>query len=336
MKFLYFALLMTFAQSSLATLTIYTDRQTAMVQAVADQYTAATKDDVVIKEMPYAEIKQTLDAEGSSTPADIIYVKDLVYLSELAEGEYFQALPASVSNKVDASMRDPKNLWTGISFRTRTLVYEANLDVSAINSYEDLAKSDFAGTLCLRKGSHPYNQAMVASFVANYGYNKAQEIVKGLVANRTENKFYENDTAIIEAIATSAKTADGSQSACLLGLTNSYYLGVYLQNNPNAPVKIKFLKQGSTGSHTNGTGAGIAKTSKNAANAAKFIDLLLAEKNQLAITDIQQDFPALKGLKPTNKAGAWFNELNIGNKSWTEVGSYLEDAKLIQIDSQFN
>jgi iron(III) transport system substrate-binding protein len=288
---------------------------------------------VIITELPYPTLRGLLKQEGASSPADVIYTKDLVYMSELNRDGFFQPMPAAITKKVDASMHDPQNLWTAVTYRARTLIYESSLDVSDINTYEDLAKADYKGTFCIRDPGS-YATGPIASLVVNYGYDKAQAIVQGWMDNRTENKLYADDTAVIKAIATGAMTADGSQQACLLGLSNSYYLAQYLKVEPNAPVKIKFLKQGKNGTHVNGTAAGIAKSSKQPELAGQFVDLLLSKDIQIYLTNEHQDFPAALGVKPVNVAAQWL-PFDFAKTNWATIGDDDAEAQLIMVDTLY-
>lgn len=323
MKTLTLLLTLLFTFNASANLIVYTDRKTDLMMPIAENFEKATGTKVEIIEKSYADIKAALAA---NSPADVIFVKDLIYLNELTKANRFQAMPGSVASKVDASMRDANNKWAAITFRVRTLVYEAGLDVSAIKTYADLSKPEYAQTLCLRTSQSSYNEALVASLITNNGYDAAKNIVNGWLDNRTEDMVYKDDTAIIKAIATGTMSADGANKACSLGITNSYYLGLYLQQEPNAPVKIKFLNQGTTGVHSNGMGAGISASSKQADLAGQFIDFLLSKETQIYLTNKQQDFPANKSVKAENMSFSW-GQFKTDSKNWSAVGENIEKAK---------
>lgn len=332
MRLILLAITCVFSANASAALNLYTDRPTAVVEKMTAAFKAKTGIEVKITELPYPTLKGTLQTEGAASPADIIYVNDLVFLSELTRDGRFQPMPSAVAKKVDSAMRDPQNNWAAITFRARTLVYLKGLDVSSINTYEDLANSELQGTFCTR-GNNSYVVSLISSLVLNYGYDKTQTIVNGYVANRTEDMFYPNDTSVVTAIATGALAADGSTPACLLGLVNSYYVGKYLQKEPNAPVELKFLKMPKGGVHVNGTGAGIAKTSKQKEEAAKFLEFLLSKDNQLFLTNEHQDFPAAIGVTPNNVSSKWW-PIDFDKSNWAAIGDNDAEANLIMIDAK--
>lgn len=307
-----------------AELTIYTDRPTVRVQSVADEFTAQTGEKVVIVELAYPKILERLKLEGASSPADVLFVKDIVFLAELGNGGFFQPMISpTLVNDVPQSMRDPKNLWTAVTTRGRTIVYDSTrVKAAELSGYEDLADAKWAGRLCVRTSNSAYNEALVGGLIETRGAAKAKQIVEGWVANLAVDPLA-GDTAVLEAIA---------NGVCDVGITNTYYLGQMLAKNPAFPVRAHFVDQAVAGLGGgvlgNGTGAGVAATSKQSALATKFIELLLTDKFQLEMTSAHFDYPAKLGLLPTTLVKDWgtirFNEAN-----WTAVGSRATEAKAL-------
>lgn len=304
--------------TAFADVVLYTDRPTKNLIPAKQDFEARTGETLIILEMPYAKLLERIQLEGESSPADLIYVKDMVYLAELSKGGFFQAMPsASISAQVEPAMADPQNLWAAVTFRARTLVYDpAQVNPAEIQNYADLADPKWAGRLCLRTSKAGYNEALVSSFIEHMGYDKAKEVVQGFVNNLAVDPAV-NDNAVIEAIA---------MGQCSVGLVNSYYLAGYYASNPNFPVKIAFLNQGTTGTHVNGSGIGITATSKKAAMAEQFIGLLLEEKYQLQLSSAHLDFPARKGLAPASLVKEW-GTFKTDAANWTQLGARAEEAR---------
>lgn len=301
-----------------ADLTIYTDRPTVRVQSIADEFTKATGEKVVIIEEAYGKLLTRLKTEGSASPADIIFVKDLVYLAELSNLGWFQPMNSSVvDQEISPQMRDPKSLWTAVTVRGRTIVYDASrVQASELKGYEDLAHEKWAGRLCLRTGASAYNEALVAGLIEVHGKAKATEIIDGWVQNLAVDPIA-GDTGVLEAIA---------NGVCDVGITNTYYLGQMLAKNPAFPVKAYFADQASTGVFGNGTGAGVAVTSKQKALATKFIELMLTDKFQLEMSSSHFDYPAKQGLLPSTLVKEW-GTFKYNDANWTAVGSRAEEAR---------
>lgn len=308
------------ANAAHADLTIYTDRPTARVQTVADEYTQLTGEKVTIVEMAYGDLVKRLNAEGAASPADVLFVKDLVYLAELANDGRLQPMVSTVvDTEIAPQMKDPKNLWTAVTIRGRTLVYDpSRVDAKELKGYEDLAEVKWAGRLCVRTSKSAYNEALVAGLIEVHGYLKAKDIVDGWVQNLAADPM-PNDNAVLEAVA---------NGTCDVGITNTYYLGAAIAKNPAFPVRAHFADQNSTGMFGNGTGAGVAVNSKQSAAATKFIELLLSEKHQLAMSAAHFDYPAKMGLVPTTLVKDWGTpKYNVAN--WTKVGGRAAEARTI-------
>ncbi len=321
--FLIAALLCT--QSAFADLTIYTDRVTANLQPIANVFTARTGEKVTIVELAYPALKARIESEKETSPADLIFVKDLIYLNELSDLGHFKPFAADLAASVPEQMRSSSNLWTAISFRVRSLVYNTtSVNPNEIQSYEDLATDKWAGRVCVRSGNHAYNQALVSSFVHNMGTEKTTSFLTSLLSNLSVDPM-SSDRAVIDAIAS---------GVCDVGFVNHYYLAPYVAANPAFVVKMAFLNQGSTGVHTNGAGIGIYKASKNQASAEQFISLLLEDQTQLDWSANHYDYPAKANLIPSTLIKDW-GLFKTEQASWETLGKSLPAALKIISDVQY-
>lgn len=317
MKFILFFSLVLNIASAQADLALYTDRPTARMQVVADEFLKATGTNVLILELPWKDLKAKLAAEGANSPADVIFVKDALYLNELQKNGQFAKLNSSVvTNNVHTSMFT--DYYTAVTFRARTLIYESSLDVSGINTYADLAKPDYQGALCLRTSNSGYNEALVADFIVRYGYEGTKNMLAGWINNRVDTNFvYPNDNAII---------GDVASGKCALGITNSYYLGLQLLQNPAMPVSIKFLEQGTGGVHTNGSGAGISASSKQQDLAKAFVEFLLREDIQAYLSESHQDYPANVNVALPTATKSW-GKFDMNFSNWSNITDTAEQAR---------
>lgn len=308
---------------SFADIVLYTDRPAARMQAVADLYAKAGGDVVQVNELKTADLLAKLQAEGANSPADVVFVKDAVYLQELKDKQKLAPMTSAVVNSnVEANFKDAQNFWTFVTVRARTLVYDSSVDVSAIKTYEDLANSQWAGSLCLRTSQSSYNDGLVAGLINSYGAAKAKTIIQGYLNNRAQPIVYKDDTSILKAIAL---------GECAFGITNSYYLGLLLNQEPNLPVSIKFLNMKAGGAHINGTGAGVVASSQQKQQATKFIEFMLSDEVQLFITGEQFDYPAKKGLAPKTLVNN-FGPFAKDQSNWNAIGKNIPAAKKLMKD----
>lgn len=316
MKFIVLLVVLVFSSQTIASLIMYTDRPKDRMQIIVDKYEKNSGEKVEIFELTADEIIEK--AKDPKTVADIYVVKDGVYLQSLKSNNLLALINSSIiKDNVLPMMRDDDGAWTFISFRARTLVYDASLDVSQIKTYANLAEPQLAGTLCLRQGTNVYNVGLVAGMIVDYGSDKAKEILTGILANRVEPISYPNDTAVLNAIAS---------GKCALGITHSYYLGLLLSQQPNFPVALKFLDMASSGVHINGTGAGVARNSKQIDRAQKFIEYMVSnDEVQIAHTNTNFEYPVKKGLAPESVIKG-FGVFTPNGISWTSIGSKTAEA----------
>lgn len=314
------------SQPAFADLTIYTDRVVANLQPLANEFTALTGEKITFVELAYPAIKAKIDAEGDASPADLIFVKDFIYLNELADQGYFKPFTSTaVTSSVPEQMRNSKNLWTALSFRARSVIYNSTtVNPADIKDYTDLSQDIWAGRICVRSGSHPYNHALVSGLVHNLGSEKTTDFLKSLIANLAVDPLA-NDNAVINAIAS---------GVCDVGIVNHYYLAQQTAANPAIVVKMAFVNQGTTGTHTNGAGIGIFKNSKNQAAAEKFMEFMLADKNQLQWTAHHFDYPAKANLIPSSLIKDW-GLFKTEQASWETLGKSTPTALQIIKDVEY-
>ena len=302
------------------TLTIYTDRPTERLQPLADKFKAEKGVEVVIVEKGYDDLANQIEADGAATPADLLFTKDIVYLSDMTKRGLLQPLSdVKVQNSVIPAMRDPNNNWVAVTFRARTMVYDpSRVDASELSDYEDLADAKWAGRICLRGSRGTYNVALLASFIHHKGETAAKNIMAGILDNMAADVF-PNDIAMMNAIA---------NGVCDVGISNTYYLGQVLAQNPNFPIKPFFANQNTTGVHVNGSGIGIVKHSKKAALAQEFIALLLTKEAQLHLSSGHMDYPAAVGVTPNTLIADW-GTFKVDATNWSIIGDNVPAAKQI-------
>lgn len=326
MKFLNLFLVLLTANSALAGLTVYTDRPANRIEELGRMYKSNGGTDINVVEMKAEDIIEKLS--GLDIEADVIFVKDGVYLHSLKGAGHLSRVNSTVINaSVDQNLRDPDGAWTFVTTRVRALVYDSSMDVSSINSFADLANSDWAGTLCLRSGTNVYNVGLVSGLIAENGLADAIKIVSGLLNNRSEPKSYPDDTSVLKAIAS---------GNCLFGITHSYYLGALLAQQPSLPLKIKFLNVKNSGAHINGYGAGVATRSKQKGQAQKFLEYVVSnDEAQQYISGVAFEYPVKNGLGAQTLIKD-FGAYQITPTNWNDIGSKIDEARKLINELGYN
>lgn len=265
--------------------TVYTGRHYGIEEVFA-AFTAQTGIPVAFQTGKDPELRERLAAEGATTRADLLMTADAGNLDLAADAGLLQRThSAAVAGAVPANLRDADGRWTALSRRARTVVYSPER-VTADQvpaGYEALADPRWKGKLCLRPATSPYTQSLVASMIANQGEARAEEVVRGWMAN--EPTFIDSDTKILEAI-------DAGQ--CDVGITNTYYLARLLETDPDAGVRIAWPPL----VHVNVSGAGVTTHAPNPDKARVLLEWL-AGPGQKAFADANHEYPAATGVEPT-------------------------------------
>ena len=279
------------------TVTVYSARNEQLLKPLLDRYSKETGTEIRLMTANEGALLARLNAEGASTPADVLITVDAGNLWLAAQQGQLRALNSPVLQKnIPAHLRDPDNQWFGLSVRARTIVYSKSaVRPTELSSYEDLAQPKWKGKLCLRTSKKVYNQSLIAMMITEIGEAKTEEIVRGWVANLATTPF-PDDTSLLKAIAA---------GQCQVGIVNTYYLGRLLVKEPDLPVGLFWANQSGSGTHVNVSGAGITKHAKNPAGAQKLIEYLSMEAAQSFYVDEDLEFPANPKVKPNSIIKEW-------------------------------
>ena len=272
-------------------LNIYSARTAQLIEPLLDAYTQETGVEFKILHLSKG-MAQRLAAEGDDTPADIVLTVDISRLAELDEMDIFAAVDSPVLTKnIPAKWRDPDAHWFGLSTRARVAVISAErVHPDELKRIEDLADERWEGRVCTRKGSHPYNRALLASLIAHNGEAAAQDWAAALVANMAR-KPQGNDRAQASAI---------HAGLCDVALMNTYYYGLMKYNLKKTEqqqwvksLRIVFLNQGDGdhGQHVNITGAGIVASTDKYDTAVAFLEWLSEPTAQQIYSSTNYEYP---------------------------------------------
>jgi iron(III) transport system substrate-binding protein len=217
------------------------------------------------------ELFERLQSEGSNTPADLLVTTDLANLWRAQEaGLLAPASSPALERHVPPEFRDADGDWWGLSLRIRTPMRSTErVSANAIEGYEDLGKPQFKGRLCLRTSNNEYNQSLVADMLAKRGEAATAKLLRGWMAN--EPRIVGSDVDVLEAI---------DAGRCDVGLTNHYYLGRILKENPRFPVAPAWPDQDGAGAHTNLSGVGLVKGTQNRADSLALMEHMTAPASQ--------------------------------------------------------
>lgn len=298
------------------TIRIYTGRHYDLEEAFA-QYAEETGVNIEYLPGTDAELRERIAAEGEDTQADIYMTVDASNLAQAAEQGLFAEIDSPVLEAaVPASLRDPDGQWFALSQRVRTIMYHPDRVAAdeIPTTYAELAEPQWEGRLCLRNSSNTYTQSLVASLIANEGYDTALAITEGW-ANNAE--ILPNDVITLNSIA---------EGLCDVGVTNHYYLARLLEEDPDFPVELVWADQDGRGAHVNISGAGVTRFADDPALA---IDLLewLATEGQSVFVDGNHEYPVNPDVEPEELIATTFGTTFVGDDlSAAEFGALNPEA----------
>ena len=233
-------------------------------------------------------------SEGKYSPADILITVDAGRLYRAEQRGLFSPFQSAIlAERVPAHLRHPVGIWYGLSKRARVIIYNAKQGKpEGLNSYQDLAKPEFKGKICVRSSSNIYNISLLAAMVGRYGETAAQQWAQGVVDN-LRRRPQGNDTANIRAVAS---------GECGLSIVNSYYIARLLAagNEVGKQVGILYPNQASSGTHVNISGAGVLKHAPNRDNAIRFLEYLTEPRAQFLFVEGNNEYPVVEGAKVTD------------------------------------
>jgi len=177
--------------------------------------------------------------------------------------------------------------------RQRAAQVEVSGPADAVTGYEDLGDPRFRGKLCLRTSNNEYNQSFVADRIAKHGEAETEQLLRSWMANQP--RVLGSDVDVLDAIAA---------GRCDVGLTNHYYLGRKLAEDPNFPVAPAWPDQDGAGAHTNLSGVGLVKGSEHRAAAVRLMEFLTAREAQEAIVE-NSEFAANPAVAPAEHIRDW-------------------------------
>lgn len=279
---------------------IYSHRQPELLQPLIDAFTKETGTTVNVAFVDKGMVER-LVAEGDRSPADLILTVDIARLSEVVNAGVTQAVSSPVlEENIPAAFRDPENHWFGLTSRAR-IVYASKERVKdgEVTTYEDFADPKWKGRICTRPGTHDYNLALTAAYIAHHGEEAAKTWVEGLKANLAK-KAEGNDRSQVKSIWA---------GECDISLGNTYYMGQMLKN-PNEKewaesVRIIFPTFENGGTHMNISGVAMTKSAPNKAAALKFMEWLASDEAQAIYAETNNEFPVEPGVKRSALVESW-------------------------------
>ena len=302
--------------SSSNRLVIYTARSHYGEEQPFKDFAAKTDTKLTLFGGEASELYERIRSEGDKTRADLLITVDAANLWRATEAGLLEPFDDPELNRnVPANLRDPGGHWFGLTVRARTIMRSTErVSPSAATTYEDLGDPRWKGRLCLRSGTSDYNVSFVADRLAKDGKARTEAMLRRWMANDPD--ILGSDTDVLDNIA------DGR---CDVGLTNSYYLGRELAENPSFPVAPVWADQKGRGTHLNLSGLGVVKGTDQRAKDIELMEYLTEPRQQELFARNNFEFAADPDVKAAQEI-AQFGTFKRDPIDVQGAGEHLEDA----------
>lgn len=244
-----------------------------------------------------------MKSEGANSPADLFIAADAGALWRAQQAGLFRSVSSDTLNtRIPANLREPEGHWTGFTRRARVVAYDsAKVRPEEIDDYAKLAGPRFKGKICVRSSDSVYNLSLVGAVIEALGPEKADQWVRGIVANLARPPEG-GDRDQIRAVGA---------GVCEVALTNSYYyIRMASGDDENdrkltQRVKLAFPSLDGKGAHVNISGGGVAVNAPNRDNAVRLLEFFASADAQRHIAAHNNEFPASPDVAPPAPVDAY-------------------------------
>jgi iron(III) transport system substrate-binding protein len=262
---------------------VYSSRKEYLIKPLLNKFEKESKIKVKLLTGAEGPLIEKLKLQGKNPEADLLITVDAGNLWFAAtQGILTPFDSKQLKNSVPTHLRDPQDLWFGLSIRARTIVYHTGrIKPAQLSTYENLGLEGFKGRLCLRTSKKVYNQSLVAMMIADLGEAKTEAVIKKWVANLAAPPFA-NDTQVIKGILA---------GRCDVGIVNTYYFGRLEKEKGPLKAALFWPNQKQSGVHVNISGAGIVRHAKNLTNAQRLLEWLAEPAAQKEFAELNLEYP---------------------------------------------
>ena len=301
------------ASGSAGSITLYSGQHEQTTQSLVTAFEQQTGIHVNVRYNDEDSFADEIIAEKSHPVADVFYTENSPVLEYLQNQGLLAPVDSATLAKTPAKYNSPQGDWVGVSARVSVLIYNPSLisESRLPTSVLQLANPEYKGKLAFAAGETDF-QPIVTSVARAYGNAKATTWLDGIKANAGSHIYPDNETIADEV----------NRGAVAFGVVNQYYwyrmkaeLGA-----SNVQSKIAYFAPHDPGYVVDVSGAGILKSSKNMADAQKFVAFIVSKQGQQIIAhSISYEYPLDDGV-PTSAPETPFADLQPSPISIADLG----------------
>src|ERR1700684_450954 len=278
------------ASGSAGSITLYSGQHEQTTQDLVSACEQQTGIQVNVRYNDEDSFADEIIAEKSHPVADVFYTENSPVLEYLQNQGLLAPVDASTLAKTASKYNSPQGDWVGVSARVSVLIYTPSMisESQLPTSVLQLANPKYKGKLAFAAGETDF-QPIVTSVARAYGNAQAATWLEGIKANAGSHIYPDNETIADEV----------NRGAVAFGVVNQYYwyrmraeLGA-----SSVTAKIAYFAPHDPGYVINVSGAAILKSSKNMADAQKFLAFIVSKPGQEIIAhSISYEYPLDDGV----------------------------------------
>jgi iron(III) transport system substrate-binding protein len=241
---------------------------------------------------------QKIITEATRPVADVYWGGEAFHTATLAKAGVLEPYEPERVKSWPQGLADPGGLWYGFGLRTRVVAYNTRkvTEADAPSRLEDLLNSKWKDRITMGPPEFGTTSGHVASWYALYGPEKAEEIMRGLRANKIR---------IVSANSVAVQdVAQGLADLCITDTDDAYSA-----QRQGWPIALKVLRHGDGGALPIPCTAALIKGGPHPEAARKLMGLLLAAETEriLARSDlrclpanpeVRKEFPDIPDVGP--------------------------------------
>ncbi len=293
-------------------------------QALVSAFEHKTGISVSVRDNDEDVFANQLVAEGSHSPADVIYTENSPALEFLQSKSLLAPLPPATLARVPARFSSPTGHWVGVSARVSVMFYNTvQLHADQLpTSVLGLANPKWRGKLALAPCETDF-QPFVTSVIETYGVAAARRWLLAVKANASGRSYPDNETLV--------SAVNNGQAA--LGVINQYYwyrerVDVGASGMHSA---LAYFKAGDPGYVLDVSGAAVLKSSTHQADAQRFVAFLVSPEGQSIIAHSDSfEYPVATGEQETPVGEVPLNELRPNRITVAQLGDGAAALALLQ------
>ena len=272
------------------TITLYSGQHVQTTDSLVSAFEKATGITVNVRSNDEDTLADQIVAEGSRSPADVMFTENSQVLEFLQGKGLLSAVAPSTLALTPARYDSPQGEWLGVSARVNVLIYNPHLISKSQLPATVLqaASPKYRGKLALAAGETDF-QPIVTSVARTYGQAAALSWLAGLKANAGSHLMPDNETMADEV----------NRGLVAFGMVNQYYWYRLRAEIGAAGThsQIAYFAPHDPGYVVDISGAAVLKSSRHQAAAERFLAFLASKQGQEIIGhSISFEYPIASGV----------------------------------------